>query len=371
MLSRRSFLGGAAAAAGVAVASPSLLHGWSLEPRRHSGTQDESGPARLNSNENAYGAFPSVLALPNPFLDTNRYPFRADDELRQRIAAKHRVSPEQVLMGCGSTETIKTAVAAFTSPTRKLVMAAPTFEAAEMHARANGAQVVHVPLTASYAHDIEGMLKVADGAGLIYVCNPNNPTASLTPRRDLEALIARAPKDTVIMIDEAYHDFVPADADYRSFLDSPVNDERVIVARTFSKIYGMAGLRLGYGVASPETIKKMEAQSQSDSVNIVAVRCGLAALADDAAHTQAAARNAQDRSEFLKQCAARRVAAIPSAANFVMVETGRPVRQVIEHFGSRQVLVGRPFPPYNTHLRVSLGKPWEMERFWNAWEAMA
>ncbi|MBV9669422.1 MAG: aminotransferase class I/II-fold pyridoxal phosphate-dependent enzyme [Acidobacteriales bacterium] len=369
MLSRRSFLG--YAAAGVAAgATPTLLHGWSPEPRR--GKADaENGPIHLNSNENAYGAFPSVIALPNPFLDANRYPFRADEQLAESIAAKHKVKPEQVLLGCGSTETIKTAVAAFTSPSRKLVMAAPTFEAAEMHARANGAPVEHVPLTANYAHDLDAMLKAAEGAGLVYICNPNNPTASLTPRSDLEKFVASLPQDTAVLMDEAYHDFVPAGANYRSFLDSPVGSPQLIVARTFSKIYGMAGLRLGYGIASPDMIERMRNQSQSDSINIFAIRCALAALADETAHAHAVARNATDRSEFMKQCAARNVTAIPSATNFVMIETGHPVRKVIEHFRTHNVLVGRPFPPYDTKLRVSLGRPAEMQSFWRAWDALS
>ncbi|GAC1652915.1 MAG: pyridoxal phosphate-dependent aminotransferase [Acidobacteriaceae bacterium] len=373
MISRRSFFRTAAGAGAVAVvgaATPSVMAGWSPEPRRQGASEARTGPARLNSNENAYGAFPSVRALPNPFLDSNRYPFRADDALAEMLASQHRVRPEQVILGCGSTETIKTAVAAFTSPTRKLVMAAPTFEAAEIHAKANGAPVVHVPLTRDYSHDLDAMANAAQSAGLIYICNPNNPTASLTPRRDLEAFLARVPKDTMVLIDEAYHDFVPTGADYKSFLDAPVNDDRLIVARTFSKIYGLAGLRLGYGVAATEMAEKMRYQSQSDSVNIFAIRCATAALRDSSAHSLAANRNAMDREEFMRQCAMRKLGAIPSAANFVMIETGRPVRQVIEHFRQHDVLVGRPFPPYSTHLRVSLGQPWEMQSFWQVWNQM-
>jgi histidinol-phosphate aminotransferase len=384
MITRRNFFKVAAGAgAAAAVSSASLSGGFSgelfgltagrLEPRRWDAQQQPGSPVRLNSNENAYGPFASVLALENPFLDANRYPFRADDALDQKLAAMRGVKPEQVLLGCGSTEIIKLAVSAFTSPGRGLVMAAPTFEAAEIHARAVGTPVVHVPLARDYSHDLGAMLTAATskGAGLVYICNPNNPTASLTRRKDLEAFIAKLPRDTYVLMDEAYHDFVPASADYKSFIDVPIGDGRVIVARTFSKIYGIAGLRLGCAVAAPAVIEKMSTQSQLDSINIFAIRCATVSLGDSAGHQKAVERNAADRDEFMRQATARKLETIPSAANFVMVETRRPVKQVIGHFEQNGVLVGRPFPPYETHLRVSLGTPPEMVAFWRAWDAMA
>ncbi len=367
MLTRRSFFAAAAATAAAAALPARLFSSESIEPRR--GDSSDS-VARLNSNENAYGPFPSVLALPNPFLDANRYPFGADEQLAQKIAALHHVSADRVLLGCGSTEIIKLAVSAFTSPTKSLVMASPTFEVAAIHAQAVGANVVKIPLTADYSHDLDAMLAAAQNAGLIYICNPNNPTASLTPRRNIEAFLARLPKNANVLIDEAYHDFVPASADYRSFLDAPVHDDRIVVARTFSKIYGLAGLRLGYGVASPQLVSILQQQSQLDSVNIFALRCALASLDDSGAHSVAAARNASDREEFMRQCAARRVTAIPSVANFVMIDTGRPIRPVEDHFKSHNVLVGRPFPPLNNYLRVSLATPPEMSAFWRAWDQL-
>ncbi len=141
-------------------------------------------------------------------------------------------------------------------------MASPTFEAVGFYANATKAEVVKVPLAASYAHQLVAMgTEAQKNPGLVYICNPNNPTGSVTPRRSLENFIRELPKNCYVLMDEAYHDFVTVSADYSSFIDHPVNDDRVIVARTFSKIFGMAGLRLGYAVASPATAKLLRTTS--------------------------------------------------------------------------------------------------------------
>ncbi|HEU4415075.1 MAG TPA: aminotransferase class I/II-fold pyridoxal phosphate-dependent enzyme, partial [Candidatus Angelobacter sp.] len=258
MLSRRSFFktaGLSVAAAATPGFSTELLT-WT-EPQR---TPQPGGPILLNSNENAYGPFPSVLAMKNPFLDANRYPDRGAEALISRLAAVHKVKEDHILLGAGSTEILRVAAAAFTGPGKKLVTATPTFEAIESYARTLKAEVVKIPLAESFAHQLAQMAAaVGPEGGLIYVCNPNNPTASLTPRRSLENFIRALPANTYVLMDEAYHDFVPVSADYISFLQTPVNDERVVVARTFSKIYGMAGLRLGYAVTSARNSKAMAA----------------------------------------------------------------------------------------------------------------
>ena len=244
MLSRRSFFKTAGLGAAVAATAslPTELLSWA-EPQR---TSQPGGPILLNSNENAYGPFASVMAIKNPFQDANRYPDRGYDGLVDRLAALHKVKSDQVVMGAGSTEVLKMAASAFTGPGKKLVMASPTFEAIGAYGEAVKAEVIKVPLASTYAHQLAQMADaVGKDGGLVYICNPNNPTASLTPRRSLENFIRELPDNVYVLMDEAYHDFVPVSADYISFLQTPVNMDRVIVARTFSKIYGMAGLRLG------------------------------------------------------------------------------------------------------------------------------
>jgi histidinol-phosphate aminotransferase len=367
MLSRRSFFKTAGLGAAVAATAsfPADLLSWAEPPR----TPQPGGPILLNSNENAYGPFPSVLALQNPFLDANRYPDRGYDGLIDRLAALHKVKTDQVALGAGSTEILKMAASAFTGPGKKLVMASPTFEAIGAYGEAVKADVVKVPLAASYAHQLEQMTEaVGKNGGLIYICNPNNPTASLTPRRSLENFVRALPDNVYVLMDEAYHDFVPVSADYISFLQTPVEHDRVIVARTFSKIYGMAGLRLGYGISSSKTIRLMMPHKLDDSTNILALRAALASLDHEDEHRIAAQRNGFDRDEFLRQAAARKLQVIPSWTNFVMINTQRPVRTVIDEFRKNNIRIGRPFPPMDTFARISLGKPDEMKAFWQVWD---
>jgi histidinol-phosphate aminotransferase len=369
MLSRRTFFKTAGLGAAVAASSsfPTELLSWAEPPR----TPEPGGPILLNANENAYGPFPSVLAMGNPFQEVNRYPNHPGQVLTEKLAARHKVDVSRVVTGCGSGEILHMAAFAFTGPGRKLVTASPTFEAMGAHSEVAKAEVVKVPLASNYAHDLGAMLKAAgNDAGLVYICNPNNPTANLTPRADIEDFLRKLPGNTYVLIDEAYHDFVPAGPDYASFIDRPVDDERVIVSRTFSKIYGLAGMRLGYSVASKKTTELIRRQHLQNSCNVFAARCAMVSLDDAAAHQRAAQRNAADRDEFMRQAATRKLKPIPSSANFVMMDTGRPIRSLIETFAKNNVLVGRPFPPLETFARISFGLPEEMTAFWRVWDGL-
>src|SRR5438874_5430018 len=367
-LSRRSFLQRAAAGAVAASFPLDVLLAQASERR----VPRPNGAIRLDANENAYGPPQSVAnVLRDALTQGNRYPLQEYDTFVERVGGLHGVTTNQVLAGCGSTEVLRICAEAFLTRGKKLIMAAPTFEAVEYYARAQNADVIKVPLTKTFAHDLEGMLARADNnTSLIYICNPNNPTASLTPRKELDAFIAKLPASTYVLMDEAYHHFATDTPDYISYLEKPLNDPRVVVARTFSKIYGMAGIRLGYAVATPETAQKLRPCQLLDNVNILAALGGIAALDDPEGMHAASARNRRDREEFVRQATARKLAPIPSYANFFMLDTGRPIRQVIEHFKQNNVLVGRRFPPMETYVRVSLGLPDEMKEFWRVWELM-
>jgi len=367
--SRRSFLGTLGMGATAAAVGFSGLERIALgEPPRAAAP---NGPRLLNSNENAYGMFPSVeKACLDGLREANRYPFKIYDDVVARVAAYHKVPAKQVLLGNGSTEVLAMCSRAFTGPGRKLICAVPTFESSLAYSRDRGAQVVEVPLTADYAHDLNAMLaRAGTDAGLVYICNPNNPTASLTPRRDIEAFLRKLPANTYVLIDEAYHHFVDS-PDYVSFIEKPVDDPRVIVARTFSKVYGMAGLRLGYSVATPETTKLLQSWQLEDNGNMIVLHAALAALGDDAAMHAAVARNAADRREFMRQAALRKLGTIPSQANFAMVETGRPVRDVIKHFRQDNIAVGRPFAHMENFVRVSFSTPDDMAAYWHCWDKL-
>ena len=370
-ISRRRFLGTlgiGAAAAGSSLplsALPSLL-----EPSR---TRQAGGPARLDSNENAYGPSPAVAsAIQGALGEVNRYPFHEFELLMKQISDLHQVAQEQILVGCGSTEILRAAAAAFLPPGKKLVQAQPTFELLSMFAKPIGAEVVSLPLTTDFGHDVDAMAaKLDNSVGLVYICNPNNPTGSLTPRKDIEKLISHLPPDTHILIDEAYHHFVGDTPLYTSFLDHPMKDDRVIVTRTFSKIYALAGLRLGYGVSTQSTIDRMGNFTVAGNENVLVLAAAQAALRDAAGVRDFYARNSKERQAFFREAEKRGRKVIPSYANFVMMETGRPAKSVIGHCKENGVLIGRPFPPMENYVRISLGTEEEMIRFWRAWDRLS
>jgi histidinol-phosphate aminotransferase len=366
--SRRNFLrnisGGVAAAAVLEFPVAGRLFA-SPEPQRN---PIVPGAILLQSNENAYGPLPSATkAMHDALAKGNRYPFWSYGDLASKIAAINRIGTDQLLFGAGSTELLRIAAETFTGPGKNLVVAEPTFEALSEFAAAGGAEVRKVPLTHDYAHDLQAILQKVDATtGLIYICNPNNPTASITPASEMETFLSKVPGQTTVVIDEAYHHFADGMNRYRSFM--PQAGDRVVVLRTFSKIYGMAGIRLGYGVASPATIKKMSAYRWPIAVSNVAVSGGLASLNDAAAMQSAAHRNATDRAEFTRQAMNRKLNFIPSYANFFMVQTGRSAGELQTAFLQRNVQIGRPFPAMNQWIRVSLGLPEENAKFWQAWD---
>ena len=378
MLTRRNFLG-LGAVAGAALATSQLpLNAW--EPSRHGQAVDAKsalGSARanailLNSNENAYGPLPKTVTVMQQALSwANRYPDFEYDSLVWAISDVNKVKTHQVVTGCGSTEILRVTAAALLGPGTKLITGWPTFEAIPAYAASTGAEVIKVPLTSNYASDLDGMLAhTAGGPSLVHICNPNNPTASLTPRKDIELFISKLPSNSYVLIDEAYHHFALDSPDYVSFLDRPVDNPRVIVARTFSKIYGMAGMRLGYGVASEEVAEKMRRFQTQDNVNMAAAQAGVASLEDTEGMQAAIRRITADRQEFFNQAGRRGLKPIPSYANFIMMDAGRPAADVSSYFKKNGILIGRRFPPMDTFIRVSLGRPNEMQQFWKLWDQM-
>jgi len=371
-LSRRSFLTSVGAGTAAAALQIPFIGASIAVARTTSTSRSGKTGVRLDSNENAYGLAPRVKqAIQEAIGQAHRYPDAARREFSELVAQKHRVSIEQVLIGCGSVELLQAAARAFTGPKKKVVLASPTFEVIGRAAEALGAQVVRVPLTKDFAHDVSAMRdQLGDDTGLVYICNPNNPTASLTPRKDLDALISKLPSQTYVLIDEAYHHYATDSRDYVSFLDRPSDTDRVIVLRTFSKIYALAGMRLGYGIGPRGAIESMRQAVGLENGNIAVLRGAVAALEDDGTMQLSVRRNAADRAEFMKQAHLRKLSPIPSYANFAMMDIGRPVPEVIEQFKKKGVHVGRPFPPLDTHLRVTFGRPEDMKAFWAAWDQL-
>jgi histidinol-phosphate aminotransferase len=319
---------------------------------------------RLNANENPYGPSPAAITAMRDWMSmSSRYPDEQADALADDVAKLHGVSTDDVLLGDGSSEILKLVAAAYTSPSRSVVIADPTFEAIAHYAKATGADVVKVPLDAAFAHDLGKMAPA--NAGVVYICNPNNPTASITPKAAMRAFLDAVPATTMVLVDEAYHHYA-ASGDYESVAPLVKSKPNLIVARTFSKIYGMAGLRAGYAVANRDVIKKLDAQKAWDSMNLMALVAARASLADSGFVAEGRRRNSATRAHVVETLGAMGYKVIPSDANFIMIDTRRQVRPLIAAMKSEGVHVGRLFPALPNHLRVTIGTPEEMQRFVDA-----
>jgi histidinol-phosphate aminotransferase len=369
--SRRRFLktvGATVAVGSVPASIPAISQALRFEPVR---APRQARAILLDSNENAYGPSKQVKGrLLDVVASCNRYPV-SSDVLAARIASMHHVPRERVLAGCGSTEMIRVLAAALLGPGKAVITASPTFEAISEYARVYGAQAVAVPLNHEFSHDLDAMLARVDGStALIYICNPNNPTGSITPRRAIEQFLTKLSASAIVVVDEAYHHFVGRSYTYTSFLDQPVADDRMVVLRTFSKVYGLAGLRIGYAVASPTLVARLKRNVTDMGVSELGLQAALAAMDDEEGLGLAVKRNADDRQEFFNQATARMLKPIDSKTNFVMMDVHHPATEVIEHFRKNNVLIGPPFPPMNHHIRVSLGTPQNMEQFWRVWDLL-
>lgn len=318
----------------------------------------------LNSNENPYGPSAKALEAANRSGSVaNRYPDSLEDEARAAIAKHHGVTPDRIVLGCGSSEILQMADLAFTSPERPAVVAEPTFEAVLTYARAMQAPGVKVPLTADFRHDLPKMAAACDAkTGLVYVCNPNNPTGTIVTGDELSAFAEKVPPSATILVDEAYHHFVE-DPRYRTACELIERHPNVVVARTFSKIYGMAGLRLGYAVGTREKIAALANFASFSNANATVLSAAIASLAEpDLVARQRKALNDTRRwlvAEMKRQ--GRRT--IPSETNFMMIDVGGDVAPIIAEFRKKKILVGRKFPSLPNWLRITIGKPKEIEAF--------
>src|SRR5215510_13951458 len=294
---------------------------------------------RLSSNENPYGPASAALkAMTDGFSLAWRYPDEYADMLADELSRLHSVPVDQILLGDGSGEILKLSAAAFTSKDRKLVIPNPTFEAIARHAAVSGADVVKIDLTTDYRHDLQKMLAAANGAGLIYICNPNNPTASITPKNELSDFLAKLPPATMVLVDAAYHHYVDS-KDYESVIPLVKQYPNLIVARTFSKIYGMAGLRCGYCVTQPANIQRMRVHQVFDSVNIMALVAALASLKDMDQVTRGQKLNSEVKKSVCAELDTLGYRYIPSHANFMMIDLRREVRPVIDEMRAHGVEV--------------------------------
>jgi histidinol-phosphate aminotransferase len=360
-MQRRSFIQAGVSLGILGTGSTRLL---AREPRGRRAPLPDS-TIRLSSNENPLGIAPEARdAIVAGIPDANRYP-QLRSELTQTLAGRLGVRSENIVLGAGSTEVLKIAVEGFAGRGGTLVTASPTYEDAGWYAGADDLRVEQVPLGGGWAHDVSAMrdrVAAIDGPVCVYLCNPNNPTGTLTPSDEIDDWITSAAANVHFLVDEAYIDFVDHPS-YHSALPLIERYPNVVVARTFSKVYGMAGIRLGYGIAHVKTAAKLRRRQVRNNANHFALVAGLASLGADAFVEQSIAVNERGRRIAYACFDQLGLDYLPSHTNFVMHRIGGPLRSHITRMREEGIRVGRPFPPMLDYNRVSIGLPEEMERF--------
>jgi histidinol-phosphate aminotransferase len=360
--SRREFAQSLAATAAAALVAPRLTTASAAAAMLPEGMPEST--IQLNANENPYGPCAAALAaIKNSEPVACRYPDGAHKTMMEAVARLHGIEPDNVALGCGSTQILDLCDFAFLAPDRKLVVAEPTFEAVLSYSRNLHARAVKVPLTADFRHDLGKMAAACDATtGMVYICNPNNPTGTILYKNELDSFLPRVPRSTVVLVDEAYFHFVE-DPRYASVAGWIARYPNLLVTRTFSKVYGMAGMRLGYAIGQKDLIAPLRERISFASANTAVLAAGLASLNDP---------NVVPRNRRLLNDTRRRLVhemekdgrkVIPSEANFVMIYLSRDVGPVVEEFRKRGILVGRKFPSMEKWLRISIGKPAEMDAF--------
>ncbi len=321
---------------------------------------------KINANENPMGPCPSAIeAMRAVVPEGGRYLFNHTFAFIDTLAALEGLPSSHVLPFPGSSDPLHRAVLAFASPKRAFVTADPGYEAPERAARFVGAKVIQVPLRKDYSHDTVAMAKADPDAGAIYVCNPNNPTGTVTSKADIDALVANKPKGCVVVIDEAYIHFTTA--------TSPATDlvaagKDVIVLRTFSKLYGMAGLRAGAAIARPDLLEKLKSYGGLGIVPVTGMVGATASLKDKGLVHERRGIVASIREDLFSWMDRKGYAYIPSEANMVLVKGNGPGRQTVEAMLKHKVAVGRSWPSLPEHVRVTIGTRDEMAKFKSAFE---
>ncbi len=314
---------------------------------------------KINANENPLGPCPEALeAIHKMAANGGRYLYEETFNMQEAMAEIEGVKPSYVQAYAGSSAPLHQAVLAYTSPTKPFVTADPGYEAGERAAQFIGAKVIRVPLNKDYAHDVKAMAAASPDAGLIYICNPNNPTGTITKKSDIEWLVANKPKGSVVMIDEAYYHI----AGITPSTDLVAADKDVIILRTFSKIYGMAGIRAGAAIGRPDLIKKVAPYSAGalPTTGMAAATASLKSKDLVAKRREIIKNIREDTFAFMDK---HNFKYVPSVSNKFMVDVKRPGKEIYEAMAKEHVYIGRVWPSWPTYVRVSIGTQDEMNKF--------
>jgi len=337
--------------------------GTSIEEAKRQTAQPRLKMLKLASNENALGPSPkAVAALQKVSTGLHRYPDASCAALRAQLAKKLRVDPAWLVVGNGSDELIVLALRALVDPGDEVVVARPTFLIYEHQAKACGATVTGVPLK-DYRYDLQAMrAAITPHTKLVFIANPDNPTGSYVTKQELTAFLRALPHETMVFLDEAYYEFVDA-KDYPQTVPM-AKDHSLIVTRSFSKAYGLAGLRIGYGVAQPPLAAAMNAVREPFNVNSLAQAAAIAALGDTAFLSRTRRMVREGRRYFAKEFARLQIRSVPSAANFMLIELGPGAKQVAQRLLKQGIIV-REMSAWKLagHLRVTIGTMAENRTF--------
>lgn len=325
-----------------------------------------NGDVRLSSNENPLGISEAARdAVIDAISVANRYPGDQQRALVARLAEAYGVGQDQVVMGVGSSEVLQMAIQAFGGPRATLVLADPTYEDAVTYQRTQAYEMVKVPLDGAFEHDLGRMRDAVGSSGrpaVVYLCNPNNPTGGVTPSRDIDAWIEEAPENVFFIVDEAYIEYVD-DNRFHTALPWIESRPNVLVVRTFSKIYGMAGLRLGYGLAHPHAAARLSDFVAKNNTNQLALAAAMASFGDEALIQKSIRVNDEAKTMVTGVLDELGLEHLPTQANFLMHRIPGDLGTYRGRMAEAGFLVGRPFPPMTEWNRLSFGLPEDMGRF--------
>ena len=357
-VSRRSFMRIASAAA---ISSPFVTEAhlaWAQVGRR-TPLNVPPDAVLINANENPMGPCTAACeAIAKAGMAGGRYDFSRTNELIKVFSEQQGLKPNYMAVYAGSTEPLHFTVLAFTSPERGYVTADPGYEAGILAAGFAHARVSRVLLKPDYSHDVKAMVAADPNAGVFYICNPNNPTGTLTSKRDIEWLHDNKPKGSILLVDEAYIHL----SDAESCIDMVKADKDLIILRTFSKVYGMAGIRCGFAIGRPDLLEKLHAYCQN-AMPITAASAATASLEDDTLVPTRKKIISDIRNDTFEWLAANNYTFIPSQSNCFMIDTKRDGQGVFDAMVKKKVYIGRVWPVWPTHVRVTVGTKEEMAKF--------
>ncbi|MCT6516196.1 MULTISPECIES: pyridoxal phosphate-dependent aminotransferase [Enterobacterales] len=372
-MNRRSFLTSSSLVISGLSLSSFVSSAYANEVLKSKLAVNAENPLLLNFNENSLGMSPNaqkaiIAALPNAF----RYPDDARSELISELGKEFKLSDKHITLGNGSSETIQAAVQYVANKGQKegkavqLIVPDPTFNYAELYAEPLGVKIVKVPVDKTLAFDLATMQKKAqefDGISMVYLCNPNNPTAMLTPSAELSNWVKSAKENVFFIIDEAYAEFVSTPEFTSAIALVEAGYKNLIVARTFSKIYALAGLRVGYGVAAPEIITDVDVFVSIDNTNTAGAVAALASLKDKAYVEYSRKSIDVSRQMVVDVLKELNIEYAPSHANFIFHKVKGDVKTYQNRMKDANIMVGREFPPAFGWSRLTLGTPEEMRYF--------